>query len=1084
MDAWKAVEETAVATRKARVRDTLAKLIGPSASPDHDPRIGLCLSGGGWRAMTSACALFDALCTPLEATETASNTAGIKLLDTVTHAFGLSGGSWMLFTTLVGGQRNPFHTGPVAGGPAPPHPWLYGTANAFDEAVHRYDGLAHMVSKDNVDRACYRSSTRQTLSMLSSKMGADSTIPSAMVSSHLGKSLVERWSNFIANNILNFVDGFKVHNIPNEVVPGDASGRVETDDGKGNASRRVEFGSVKQLIEAGDLPFVVCSAIANRPLAEGEKPGKFTRGYDWTEFTPYFSRNPPKGLLVSQTDELQGYFADGRADADLVRLKVHNLMAICGSAFACDVACALPESVSSVVSTRVTVTSDPLLGGGVTDVVFGADKKTFGVLRDAGIDFNIPLPPMLPEASRAFDIIVVHDGGAGSKNAHELQRAVDLGFIKLAPAPFTPETPFLADEKVRVFRGAPGYPTVIYFLGLTERGTHQIALNQKALIADVKRCRENALHQLIPVLLSEIRIARAMKAAGAVAGVAETVAATVGPTKTVAFKKSAGAKANNDPNASDEEEEYAAAASLEAEGQQQAPKMNDLAQGFVVNGMAMGKVKDSLDAYQLIESAIFTGVPDTKRLNSLTTLEIRGLKVLEGGQAQTALPPFNTEIASADLNELMTDFGVMERREGSPQGSKDTDLSVAWAEYFAAVAILSTLAPNDGLKVLARVGCPPSVASDKLAGFSLTALPEGCKVWSLLSVGAKKLADAIPAANILTTFYQTLATSAATQLQDIVSRATSIDTLEDTVALLVRNVCLVYVEHVASAADTAALQSFAALFAQLVAVVQGVAPPRFGYDAGDLATAFGCYFARIGQFPLLCVVLGAGSSSGGVKAAVQPFTSARREEQLLDILDAGCTVDSKQRQQQMLALFDRELKTVPTYELCVKYAFPRLIRPFVAKHLDDRASVTALLDATTRHAVRAKRRAAEFTVCEIWNEGAASHEFRGWIASECMQRRYYWDFVAPRVLKVEIPADPAEAQEAVAFAEKCRRLQQVDVKGNLGHNLLTRLNGVQQRAHEKRLAAEQGLSKLASSVAAAASGKLSGLAGKFGFGKK
>jgi hypothetical protein len=1080
MDSWKTVEEAAVAKRTARVHETLAKLLGPSSSPDKDPRIGLCLSGGGWRAMTSACALFDALSTPLEATETASNTPGIKLLDTVTHAFGLSGGSWMLFTTLAGGARNPFHTPPIAGGPAPPHPWLFGTANAFDEAVHCYEGLAHMVSKDNVDRACYRSSTRQTLSMLTSKVGADSTIPTAMVSQHLGKSLVERWSNFIANNILNFVDGYKIHAIPQEAV-GDGTGRIETDEGKSNASRSIKFGDLKQLVENGDLPFVVCSAIANRPLGEGEKPSRTTRGYDWTEFTPYFSRRPSPGILVPHTDDLCGYFADGRAETDLVRLRVHNLMAICGSAFACDVACALPDSVSSAVSSRVTITSDPLLGGGVTDVVFDSDHKKFGVLRDAGIDFNVPLPPMLPEACRAFDIIVVHDGGAGSKNAHELQRAVDLGYIKLAPAPFTPETPFFEGERVRVFRGLPGYPTVIYFLGLTERGTHQIALGHKALIADVKKCRENALRQLIPVMLSEMRIVRAMKQSGAAAGAAETAAATV-HTKAVAFKKSSSGRRAGDPNESDEEEEEAAAAALEADGQQQPPSFNALAQGLVVNGMALGKVKDSLDAYQLIEKAIFAGLPDTKRLNSITTLEVRSLKVLEGGAPQQTLPPLSTEISSPDVNEVMMEFGIMEKRAGGPPGSKDGDMSTAWVEYYAAVAILSTLAPNEGLGLIGRVGCPPSVSKDKLSNFSLSALPLGCKVWSLLSIGAKKLSDANPASlAIMANFFKTVEESAAAQLFSIVSHAATIDDLEEKVEQLVRNVCLVFLEQVTSSSDTAALQQFAATLSRLVAVVQAISPQRWSFEAGDLAASFGSFFARSGHFPLLYVVLGVSSSP---RLAVQPFASPRKEEQLFSIMDAGCTSDSKLRKQQILSLFEKELKMTPSYELCVRYALPRLISPFVTKHLDDRASVTALLDSQVRHAVRNKRRAAEFTVCEMWNEGAGSHEFRGWIAAECMQRRYYWDFVAPRVVKVEIPADPVEAQAAVEFAEKCRRLQQVDVRGNLGHNLVSRLNSVQQRAHEKRLVAEEKITKVADAVVSAAGAKLTSLAGKFGFGKK
>ena len=1081
---WKAVENAAVAKRVARTTDTLSKLLGPAASPDHYPRIGLCLSGGGWRAMTSACALFDALSTPLEATETASNTPGIKLLDTVTHAFGLSGGSWMLFTTLSGGYTNPFHAPPAASAAPPPHPWVHGTSYCFDESVHKYEGLAHMLSKDNVDRACYRSSSRQTFATLSSRVGADSTIPSAMVSDKLGHSLVERWSNFIANNILNFADGFKYHTIPNEPLP-DGSGRIETDDGKNNASRQLKFGDMKRLIDSGDLPFVVCSAIANRQLADGEKPSKATRGYDWTEFTPYFSRNPPKSLLVPNTDELCGYFAEGRADADLVRLRVHNLMAICGSAFACDVACALPDSVSKAVSNRVSITSDPILGEGVTDVVFddptdGTKQKKFGVLRDAGIDFNVPLPPMLPEASRSFDIIVVHDGGAGSKNAHELQRAVDLGFIKLAPAPYTPEDLFREGEKVRVFRGAPGYPTVIYFIGLTERGTHQIIHSQKGLIADVKRCRENALHQLIPVLLAEMRIAKAQKQAGIALPAPPPLPQEAA--KAVAFKKSANsAKTTGESDDDEADAELDADAAAATAGSNVAHPVNALAQGLIVNAMAFGKIKDSIDAYLLIENAIFTGVPETKRLNALTTLELRALRAIEAGGSQKTMPSLNAEIAAPDIAEVMIEFGLIEKRS-EPPGTKDGDLAFSWVDYYAAVAVLSTVAPNGNLGVIGRVGCPPSAPAGKLGSFTLTALPEGSKVWSLLSVGAKKLHDANPSLGILPSFYKTLEESATAQLSHILSHAADIETLEADVDKLARNVCFVFVEQVSASNDhVAAIQKFAQIVSVLLGTVHTANSPR-GFDTGDLAASFGSYLAINGYFSLLNVVLN--TSNAAARLTVQPFDGPRREEQLFAIMDAGCTPDSKTRRQQISSLFEKDVKLVATYETCVRYALAHCIKPFVSKHLDDRASVLALLDSTVRHAVRRNRHAAELTVCEMWTDGSGSHEFRGWIAAECMLRKYYWDFVAPRVTKVDIPADPVEAQAAVEFAEKCRRLQQVNVHGNVGHNLVTRLNGVQQRAHEKRLAVEQKLSKVADVVVAAAGAKLTSLAGKFGFGKK
>lgn len=187
-------------------------------------------------------------------------------------------------------------------------------------------------------------------------------------------------------------------------------------------------------------------------------------------------------------------------------------MGICGSAFACDLSCVMPKAAAEFIPKEVEVSTEPLLGTGVTEIVFTdatSRQCSFGTCRDAGIDFNVPFPPMLGEAGRSFDVIIAHDAGAGSDSAAELSRAVELGYLSLVAGGPDPNGKF-APSSVRVFRSAvAGVPTIIYFLGLTERKTIEISQARSALRADAARLRNKVVDELIPVLLSELRFAQA-----------------------------------------------------------------------------------------------------------------------------------------------------------------------------------------------------------------------------------------------------------------------------------------------------------------------------------------------------------------------------------------------------------------------------------------------------------------------------------------------------------------------------------------------------------------------------------------------
>ena len=570
-------EISIVSTRDRICNETLRNICNTN-DENALPRVAVCFSGGGWRAMTSGVAFLDALATPMsdlglpQDLMPSHNPQGTKVLDAFSHAFGLSGGSWLLFTSLVGGEQNPFHTPPEQSSSSP-NPWLAGGQHRFNTSQHRYVGLQHMVQSKTVDAACHRGGKSTALAKFMRRATADTTIGVVLTCPRLGDSLGQRWAGFIANDILNFVDAKRGQG---ELTHKDDVGGDADDDEEGGswlsgitdkilkrkqiglekkkkmdalrtvdqqrASRHINFGSTKSLIESGKFPFVVCAAIANcnDNISEDElahtQNDKDHKLYDWVEFTPFFSQNRARNLTIT-TDQLRGAPDKGKVrmtenqanemgipqnqreddthvegyclvPSNLVRdpVQVHDLMSVCGSAFACDATAVLPGSVSRGISDHYQLKSTPLLGRGTT-VLYGPNSEQFGVCRDAGIDFNVPFPPML--ARQCFDVCLVMDAGGGSTKAFELKRAVDLGYLTLTPDSPDPNVEF-GSECVKVFRSTNG-TTIVYALGLTERGTHQIVQSPDDVIKDVNRARTRVQQRVIPVLLNEIKAAHARK---------------------------------------------------------------------------------------------------------------------------------------------------------------------------------------------------------------------------------------------------------------------------------------------------------------------------------------------------------------------------------------------------------------------------------------------------------------------------------------------------------------------------------------------------------------------------------------------
>ena len=360
--------------------------------------------------------------------------------------------------------------------------------------------------------------------------------------------------------------------------------------------------------------------------------------------------------------------------------------------------------------------TNPLIGRGTTLISSSRNSgPPLGECRDAGIDFNIPLPPMLSEAGREFDIILVMDAGASSSNAHELQRAVDLGYLD-PMTDFDPEKPFKRGQFVRVFHSNHGGPSVIYFLGLCERGTHQIICPVKRLLFDVSRLREKVQRQLIPAMVSEVKRFLSKKQ-GIVAQ---------GP---VDAEYEAMNEDLEDVMGADDEEEF-----LPPEIEQ----LSEEVRTIMVAAAATGSVLNEYDAFMAAENVILfenTSISEKERKIAIFSLETVAVLSLFGNRA----PQNPLENLNKDLKKELLYYGVCRQGRSDVDGTNGLVLTEPFADFYAATALVSQVVRQDIalLKLLRRDGMLPS-CSASLSSVPLHLRPN---LWNLLAIAFRSITE-------------------------------------------------------------------------------------------------------------------------------------------------------------------------------------------------------------------------------------------------------------------------------------------------------------------------------------------------------
>ena len=482
------LEEEAMKRRDEKCRAALKRIFSTSNPEDsHLPRIAMINSGGGWRAMAATSFMLDGL------------SQKDRLIDTISCIAGLSGGSWGVMNFILSGDThgdgsNPFHQDPSSKTKTS-NPWRYG--ETFDPKRHCSDGLARMLSEHQVRKASDSDSwLRRATGWFAGKVSdADGTILRVLTDSKLGYTWVERWSTFLADDLLDWLPDSKRQQHKSILLDAEHNGKYR-------------FGDA---ILNGDFPMLVCSAISS---TVGRKDA------DWVEFTPFGCKTNPRDIHCEGPFEMKRLYSTTMekhsAPSTPTQIFAHHIVAMCGSAFALSedtIRSNVPYVGGALVRAYELARGAPLeegeapVGETLTRIVPDATNKPrdfteFGAIRDGGLEFNIPLPAVLERwGGRKFDIVIVNDASGLDKSSYgssELRKAIELGYYvpdKSYNDPLS-ETPWDPKTVVKVFKPAPDFsgPILVYCMTLTERATSHVMLDRKSIESDkalIKRRVEN-----------------------------------------------------------------------------------------------------------------------------------------------------------------------------------------------------------------------------------------------------------------------------------------------------------------------------------------------------------------------------------------------------------------------------------------------------------------------------------------------------------------------------------------------------------------------------------------------------------------
>lgn len=397
VDEMCSAEKAFIEKRSPVVKEAVEKLVHKDIPENNVPKIGMCFSGGGFRAMILTLGFLQA------AQETG-------LLDATMYMTGLSGSTWALA------------------------PWI-ASKKDLNTYIHELStkisgGLDHIDDPNELIHL---------LRIIVGKLLTKQFI-----------SAMDVYGAVLANTLLKDLGSNRFY---------------------------ATISDTHAYLDDGRLPLPIYTAVATM-----DGP------YEWMEFTPYevgnlacqsyiplwaYGRKFRKCISVNtKSEQTLGYYMGIFGSAfevsieDILHRTTYNLTNILSY---------LPAFLAGPVEETIKLLLDSPVGsfrlfpsilpnftfGCSQDTLFEDVKKL--CLVDAGIDCNLPLPPLL-RAARNLDIIMVYDGSSTLNGAHELRlaekyaREHNLKFPEIHYAE-------ILEKPISVFKddNDPSVPVIIYF---------------------------------------------------------------------------------------------------------------------------------------------------------------------------------------------------------------------------------------------------------------------------------------------------------------------------------------------------------------------------------------------------------------------------------------------------------------------------------------------------------------------------------------------------------------------------------------------------------------------------------------------
>lgn len=390
-------EATFLAKRKLINKTALEKLLAQKLNGSYIPTIAFVSSGGGVRALISSLGMHVGA----EKTD---------LLDCVTYDVGLSGGSWFVGLWQQS-QLSP---------------------SKFKERMQPIIARGmNPTRKDNFTL----SEIQNILNGLMLRKAAQQ--PTTMVT---------LWGAILANRYLSPYEPY---------------------------SQDIFFSELYDRIADAQVPFPILAAVSGRFADLGVDLEKA----EWFEFSPVEAGGIGNWLGNANIPmwALGRTFKDNQSIDTKPEYDLGQLMGICGSAFAFTMGRAFAETVGNI-SMQIAFTLSQTIGEELAAVKrFSVGKvpnftkdiptsivRDFDDLRlvDAGMSFNIPVPPVL-HPKRKADIMIIMDASAGEIGA-PLQKAEHYARLHNLPFPkISYDT--LKAKALNIFEsGDPNVPTIIH----------------------------------------------------------------------------------------------------------------------------------------------------------------------------------------------------------------------------------------------------------------------------------------------------------------------------------------------------------------------------------------------------------------------------------------------------------------------------------------------------------------------------------------------------------------------------------------------------------------------------------------------